>query len=252
MADGTAFTGGWGRPQRGKSDDIKAVIFVLIPTLMYRWTPSSRNIFDSLRELPPRQRKHHLGIVEALAYHQEGLGLLCSILEPDWVSRCTYIGLTSSHLFISFDLWEEVSSSSFFTTATQARALREGATLATRLGQTAAAGTYNTQASNTLCFLQSYWNPSGGYITSNTGGGRSGKDANSALASVHLFEPSAGCDATTFQPCSDKALSSLKEYIDSFRQIYPINHGRPANGPVATGRYQEDVYYGGQVSSLVR
>jgi glucoamylase len=97
-----------------------------------------------------------------------------------------------------------------------------------------------------IVLSQSYWNPSQGYITSNTGGGRSGKDANSALASIHNFDPAAGCDATTFQPCSDKALSSLKVYIDSFRSIYPINSGIAANKAVATGRYSEDVYYGGQ------
>jgi glucoamylase len=94
---------------------------------------------------------------------------------------------------ISFDLWEEVSSSSFFTTAVQHRSLREGAALATALGQTSVVSNYNTQAGNILCFLQSYWNPTGGYITANTGGGRSGKDANTALASIHTFDPAAGC-----------------------------------------------------------
>lgn len=51
-----------------------------------------------------------------------------------------------------FDLWEEVSSSSFFTTAVQHRALREGSTLATAIGQSSS--TYDTQAANLLCFLQ--------------------------------------------------------------------------------------------------
>jgi len=53
-----------------------------------------------------------------------------------------------------FDLWEEVSSSSFFTTAVQHRALRAGAALASKLGQTLAASSYSTQADNVLCFLQ--------------------------------------------------------------------------------------------------
>ena len=97
------------------------------------------------------------------------------------------------------------------------------------------------------CALQSYWNPSKGYVTSNTGGGRSGIDANSALASIHTFDPDAGCDAATFQPCSDKALSSLKVYIDSFRSIYNINTGLSPSSAIATGRYPEDVYYDGNV-----
>ncbi|EIW63814.1 glucoamylase [Trametes versicolor FP-101664 SS1] len=145
----------------------------------------------------------------------------------------------------TFDLWEEVNSSSFFTTAVQHRALREGATFATRIGQTSVVAGYTTQADNLLCFLQSYWNPSAGYITANTGGGRSGKDANTVLTSIHTFDPAAGCDAATFQPCSDKALSNLKVYVDSFRSIYTINSGIAANAAVATGRYPEDSYQGG-------
>jgi len=54
----------------------------------------------------------------------------------------------------SFDLWEEVSSSSFFTTSVQYRALVEGAKLATSLGQTSAAAIYKAEAAKVLCFLQ--------------------------------------------------------------------------------------------------
>jgi glucoamylase len=149
----------------------------------------------------------------------------------------------------SFDLWEEVSSSSFFTTAVQHKALVQGAAFATAIGQTSSASTYSTQAPNVLCFLQSYWNSAQGYVTANTGGGRSGKDANTVLTSIHTFDPAAGCDAITFQPCSDKALSSLVQYVNAFRSIYAINSGIPSNQPVATGRYPEDTYYGGNVSS---
>jgi glucoamylase len=98
----------------------------------------------------------------------------------------------------TFDLWEEVDSSSFFTTAVQHRALRLGATFAQAIGQTSVVSNYQTQANNVLCFLQSYWNTAG-YITANTGGGRSGKDANTVLASIHTFDAAAGCDALTFQ-----------------------------------------------------
>jgi hypothetical protein len=93
--------------------------------------------------------------------------------------------------------------------------------------------------------LQSYWNPGSGYITANTGGGRSGKDSNTVLTSIHTFDPAAGCDTTTFQPCSDKALSNLKVYVDSFRSIYGVNSGIASSAPVAVGRYPEDVYFNG-------
>jgi glucoamylase len=147
--------------------------------------------------------------------------------------------------------------------------LRQGAALATQIGELSLAGEYRAQAENVLCFMQvcvctqgtathlpflilkSFWNPSGSYMTANTGGGRSGIDANTALASIHTFDAAAGCDAITFQPCSDKALSSLKVYVDTFRSIYSINHGIPSNEAVATGRYAEDVYFGGNVSPSV-
>jgi glucoamylase len=54
----------------------------------------------------------------------------------------------------TFDLWEEVNSSSFFTTAVQHRALRQGAALANAIGQTSVVSGYTTQAQNILCFLQ--------------------------------------------------------------------------------------------------
>ncbi|KAJ3727047.1 glucoamylase [Lentinula raphanica] len=144
----------------------------------------------------------------------------------------------------TFDLWEEVDSSSFFTTALQHRSLRQGVQLANALDQTSVVSSWTTQAGNLLCFLQSYWNTAG-YITANTGGGRSGKDANTVLASIHTFDAAAGCDALTFQPCSDVALSNLLTYVDSFRNIYPINSGLANSVAAATGRYPEDSYMGG-------
>ncbi|KII83020.1 carbohydrate-binding module family 20 protein [Plicaturopsis crispa FD-325 SS-3] len=143
----------------------------------------------------------------------------------------------------SFDLWEEIESHSFWTTAVQHRSLREGAALASKISESSSG--YSSEADNVLCYLQSYWNATGSYIVSNTGGGRSGIDANSALASIYTFDPEAGCDAVTFQPCSDVALASLKTYVDSFRSLYPINDGIDDNAAVATGRYPEDVYQNG-------
>jgi len=60
-----------------------------------------------------------------------------------------------------------------------------------------------------------------------------------------MFHPAAGCDATTFQPCSDKALANLKVYVDSFRNgVYTINSGVAPNAAIALGRYFEDVDFG--------
>lgn len=79
----------------------------------------------------------------------------------------------------------------------------------------------------------------------NEDSGRSGKDANTILASISTFDPAAGCDSVTFQPCSDKALANHKAVTDAFRSIYPINSGVPQGHAVAVGRYPEDVYFGG-------
>ena len=64
---------------------------------------------------------------------------------------------------------------------------------------------------------------------------------------IHTFDPAAGCDPITFQPCSDRALANLKKYVDSFRAVYPINKPAQKSDPIATGRYPEDVYFGGNV-----
>jgi glucoamylase len=82
-------------------------------------------------------------------------------------------------------------------------------------------------------------------LSVNGGEYRNGRDANSVLTSIHNFDPAVGCDANTFQPCSDRALSNHKAYVDSFRSIYRINSGIPQGQAVAVGRYSEDVYFNG-------
>ncbi|KAL3427311.1 glucoamylase [Phlyctema vagabunda] len=147
-----------------------------------------------------------------------------------------------------FDLWEEVNSSSFFTTAVQHRALVEGSMFASALGESCPG--CESEAPKALCFLQDYWN--GNSIISNmdvqqSNFNRTGLDCNSILASIHTFDPdsSVGCDSTTFQPCSDRALANHKAVVDSFRDIYTINANASAGQAAAVGRYAEDIYQGG-------
>ncbi|KAI0736308.1 glucoamylase [Fomitopsis betulina] len=205
----TAFTGAWGRPQRD-GPALRATAIITYATHLYN---SGNTTYVT--------------------------GTLWPIIELD----LNYVAGNWNQS--TYDLWEEIDSSSFFTTAVQHRSLREGITFANLVGQTSDVSNWETQADSLLCFLQSYWNPTDSYITANTGGGRSGKDANTVLASIHTFDPAAGCDDVTFQPCSDKALSNLKVYVDSFRSLYDINSGISSDAAVATGRYPEDVYYDG-------
>jgi glucoamylase len=58
-----------------------------------------------------------------------------------------------------------------------------------------------------------------------------------------------GCDSATFQPCSDRALSSLKVIGDAFQKIYPISESLPPDQPNALlGFYLEEKLFGGNVS----
>lgn len=130
---------------------------------------------------------------------------------------------------------------SFFTVASQHRSLVEGSAFAARVG--ASCSWCDSQAPQILCYMQTFW--TGSYINANTGGGRSGKDANTVLASIHTFDPEATCDDVTFQPCSPRALANHKVYTDSFRSVYSINSGIAQGVAVAVGRYPEDSYYNG-------
>lgn len=141
-----------------------------------------------------------------------------------------------------FDLWEEISGSSFFTIQNQHRSLVKGATLAKTLDVTC---TGCDRAPEILCFMQSFWN--GQYLVANINAndGRSGKDANTILGPIAVFDIDAYCDSLTFQPRNSKSLANFKVLIDAFRSIYTINAGIPKNSGVAVGRYPEDTYQGG-------
>ncbi|KAI0112247.1 glycoside hydrolase family 15 protein [Nemania sp. FL0031] len=208
LVDGTAFTGAWGRPQRD-GPALRAITMIGYS----KW-------------------------LVANGYTSTASSLVWPLIRNDLAYVAQYWNQTG------FDLWEEVQGSSFFTVAAQHRALVEGSVLAAQLGSSC---TYcDAIAPQVLCFLQSFWSSSSGYILANinVNNGRSAKDANVVLSSIHNFDPSLGCDANTFQPCSDRALASHKVLVDSFRSIYSINSGI-ATGAVAVGRYPEDSYYNG-------
>ncbi|ESZ97509.1 glycoside hydrolase family 15 protein [Sclerotinia borealis F-4128] len=208
-ADKTPFTGAWGRPQRD-GPALRATAMIAYS----KW-------------------------LIANGYTSTVQTIVWPIIRNDLSYVTQYWNQTG------FDLWEEVQGSSFFTVAAQHRALVEGSALAAQIGQSC---TYcDSQAPQVLCFLQSFWSSSSGYIISNinANNGRTGKDANSILSSIQTFDPTAACDATTFQPCSDRALANHKAVTDSFRSIYNINSGIAQGVAVSVGRYSEDSYYGG-------
>lgn len=204
--DGSAFTGAWGRPQRD-GPALRATALIAYS----RWLLTNG-----------------------------GSSTVTSMVWPIIANDLSYVGQYWNQT--TFDLWEEVDGSSFFTTAVQHRALVEGTALSVQIGQTCPGC---SQAPEILCFLQSYWN--GEYLLANINdnNGRSSKDANTLLGSIQIFDPSADCDDSTLQPCSAKALANHKVTTDSFRSIFTINSGIAGGSAVAVGRYPEDKYQGG-------
>jgi glucoamylase len=159
-----------------------------------------------------------------------------------------------------FELWEEVHGSSFFTLLAMHRALVEGAVLAEKLGVECPAC---NQSAQILCFAQNnFWNETGGYITAdvNPNVNRSGVNVSPLLASIHVFDINATCNASgrqdtrsfgpsanraDYQPCNSQILATHKVVVDAFREIYAINGNKTAPDAVLVGRYPEDSYYGG-------
>ena len=207
--DGSAFTGAWGRPQRD-GPALRATTMITYS----KW-------------------------LIANGYTDTARNSVWPIIRNDLAYVAQYWNQTG------FDLWEEVQGSSFFTVAAQHRSLIEGSNLAKALGTSCSA--CDAVAPQILCFLQRFWSPSGGYALANinVNNGRTAKDANTILSSIHGFDASLGCDAATFQPCSDRALSGHKIVVDSFRSLYSLNSGKGQGQAIAVGRYAEDVYFNG-------
>lgn len=211
--DKSAFTGNWGRPQ-GDGPALRAIAMAEYA----HWLLQN-------------------------GYNETAKDILWPIMRNDLDYVIQYWNQSS------FDLWEETKGSSFFTVAAQYRALLEAQKLALLLGTSCESCA--AVAPDVLCTLQNFWSPMGRYIVANFDDiDRTDRDANTILASIHHFDPSAGCDSITFQPCSDKSLANHKAVVDAFR-FYKINHGIRQGEAVAVGRYPEDVYYGGNPWYLI-
>ncbi|KAI5926640.1 carbohydrate-binding module family 20 protein [Camillea tinctor] len=213
--DGTRYNGAWGRPQRD-GPALRAIALITYSNWL-------------------------------VAHGQKARAK--TVIWPIISNDLSYIGQYWNST--GFDLWEEVNGSSFFTTQNQYRALVEGTHLATALGVNC---TGCDQASDVQCFLQqAYWN--GEYFVANINidTGRTGKDANSILGPISVFDINAKCDDLSIQPCNSRGLSNFKALIDSFRNatLYPINKDIAKDKGIAVGRYTEDVYFGGNPWYLI-
>src|ERR1700761_2218527 len=79
-------------------------------------------------------------------------------------------------------------------------------------------------------------------------GGRSGKGLAPSTVTVLNFDPTLGCDPATFQPCSDRALSTLKVVGDAFAKSFAFTQSLPSDqiGPLF-GFFIEEKLLGGHV-----
>jgi len=121
-----------------------------------RWTCLTCYSHGHVCKLAFGRWQHHFRYRHSLAYHEARSRLCRRKLEPVYVGcRLLKVACTRAQFpALRFDLWEEIDSSSFFTTAVQHRSLRQGSALATKIGQTSVVSNYDTQAANLLCFLQ--------------------------------------------------------------------------------------------------
>ena len=205
----TRFNGEWGRPQRD-GPALRSIVFI---NLCYALVQTNRT------------------------------SIAKQVYWPLILNDLKYVGQYWNQT--GFDLWEEVHGNSIFTMASQHRALSSGGFLAKAIGETCVPC---QQASEILCFMEAnYWNTTGGYLTADVNVNnvnRSGINNDPILAAIHTFDATASCDAPGFQPCNSKVLATHKVFVDTFRNLYPINHNKTTGG-VLVGRYPEDTYFDG-------
>ncbi|KAI0060541.1 Six-hairpin glycosidase [Artomyces pyxidatus] len=153
----------------------------------------------------------------------------------------------------SWDLWwPPVWGGSYWTASLQYRALRAGARLGRKIGRHANVAGYDSRASMILDYMQTFWNEEQGFMTETTVTdptatyGRIGIGAAPITVSIYNYDQSLGCDAATFQPCSDRALSSLKVVGDHFKANFNISKDIPDGHPGFYGFFLEDQFIGGQ------
>ena len=147
----------------------------------------------------------------------------------------------------TIDFWSSPRNNfrvdSFFIRAAQHHALVEGAVFSRFFGFNCSM--CESQAPQILCTTQEFRKAGEkqGFIVSDLVNGtavdRSGLDASTLFASIFNFDPLAGCNDETFQPCSEPMLRNHKVMADQFRS-WVINAGAAPGKAVAFGAYPEE------------
>lgn len=227
-ADGSAFTGSWGRPQR---------------------------------DGPPLRAITLMNYVRA--YNASHPSLWTSALGEDWFKPFYEAAMPAdsiikadleytSHFWnqSGFDLWEEVEGLHFFTAMVQMKALREGSDMARAFGDAGAAEYYTEQAGYLEEFITRFWDSKKGHLVETLNSDRTGLDCALLLGSLHALPSSYSEHDPVYPPYSDEVLVSLLALVQDQRQRFPINAAPTSEDDdrvlegVGIGRYPEDVYDG--------
>ncbi|KAF2083690.1 glycoside hydrolase family 15 protein [Saccharata proteae CBS 121410] len=231
--DGSPFTDNWGRPQR----DGPALRAITLMSFLRAYNASHPSLWTS---------------TEGQSFFHE---LYDASLPANSIIKADLEYVSRYWSAPSFDLWEEVSGTHFFTLMVQLRALREGAVLANAFNDPGAAAWYTSSAERISALLDRFHSPTHGHLVATLDApSRSGLDCALLLGSLHgnAQEPTYP-QSPRFSPYSDAVLLSLLALITDQRHRFPINSAPaglsdseaadPLRG-VGIGRYPEDVYTG--------
>lgn len=145
----------------------------------------------------------------------------------------------------SFDLWEEVLGTHFYTLMVQRKAMVEGAEFAKAIGDFTSEKKYRVQKSLIeKVLLDNFWNVEGNYIRTTIAqvGGMQGKDSNLDIAVVLGLLHGAVNDGV-FKFSDTRFLNTLHSLESRFQDLYAINKRKEIPG-TAIGRYPEDLFSG--------
>ncbi|KAJ9644478.1 Glucoamylase, intracellular sporulation-specific [Coniosporium tulheliwenetii] len=228
-ADGSAFVGNWGRPQR----DGPALRALTLMGYLRAYNASHPALWASSGGSGDWFRPFYDAAMPPT-----------SIIKAD----LEYV----SHYWREpgFDLWEEIRGIHFFTAMVQLRALREGAELAAAFGDHGAEKWYTAQADEVEAMVPQFWDAQKGHLVETLHGSRSGLDCGLLLGSLHGTSPITNA-SNLYPPHSDEILVSLLTLVRDQRARFPINAvptpeegGADALRGTGLGRYPEDVYDG--------
>jgi glucoamylase len=229
---GSVFTGDWGRPQNDgpaiRASGLIRLGHMLIDQGEMNWVQT--NLYQSTASATTLLKND----LEFVAHH--------------WGDP-------------SFDLWEEVKGTHFYTRMVQRRALVEGAEFADRMGDGGAAAYYRAQAQQIEQQLANHWDDQKDYLVESLdvdpndarNNSKNGMDVAVVLGALHgtivHHDPSvATADEVLFSLIDDRIIITAERLKETFQSEFPVNSTGSGLAP-GIGRYPNDTYDGYKTNS---